>query len=320
MPLPVEPLVSFIVPAYNVERYIQRAVDSALAQTYQNIEVVVVDDGSTDATSALLEERYARDARVMRLQQANAGPSAARNRAIRQAQGEFVHFLDADEFLLRTKLERSLSLFRQYPEIAVVYGHGIPLEPDGVTEIPMTLPPLPSGWIFCEWLNGTMAGGTYGVTSSVMARRDAVLAVGGFREDQRAAEDWDLWLRLAARYPFAALDEPMVYYHRLPGGLHSNRQAMARGRLQTIQQARDYTGRSECLDDAAYTRLLASRWHVVGERAWEAGHRSEARKAFLQADALEPSRARKLFALLALVAPDATMTSLTRFRRLRSSR
>jgi glycosyltransferase involved in cell wall biosynthesis len=314
---PSQLLVSFIVPAYNVERYVERAVDSALAQTYPNIEVIVVDDGSTDGTWALLNRLYASDARVKLIQQRNAGPSAARNHAVQHARGEYVHFLDADEFLLPTKVERSLALFRQQPETAVVYGHGIPLQPDGVTEIPMMLPPLPSGWVFCEWLTGTMAGGTYGVTSSVMARREAVLEVGGFREDQRVAEDWDLWLRLAARYPFAALDEPLVYYHRLPDGLHTNRLGMAKGRLQTVRQARDYAGRTECLDDAAYTRLLASRWHVVGERAWEAGQRSEARQAFLQADALEPSRARKVFALLALVAPASLMRSVTRLRRSR---
>ncbi len=308
------PLVSFIVPAYNVERYVQRAVDSALAQTYANIEVIVVDDGSTDGTWKLLRQRYPDNPRVKLFQQPNAGPSAARNRAVQQAQGEYVHFLDADEFLWRTKVERSLALFRQHPETAVVYGHGIPLQPDGVTNIPIILPTLPSGMIFCEWLNGAMAGGTYGVTSSVMAKREAVLAVGGFREDQRVAEDWDLWLRLAARYPFAALDEPLVYYHRLPDGLHSNRLGMARGRLQTVQQARDYAGREDCLSDAAYTRLLASRWHVVGERAWEAGQRIEARKVFLQADALEPSRARKAFALLALLMPASIMTSLLRLK------
>jgi glycosyltransferase involved in cell wall biosynthesis len=314
-PVPsVEPLVSFIVPAYNVESYVRRAIDSALAQNYQKIEVIVVDDGSTDGTWALLNQCFADHPRVILIQQANTGPSAARNRAVYEAKGAYVHFLDADEFLLPTKVQRSLALFRQHPEAAVVYGHGIPLQPDGVTEIPIALPPLPSGWILCEWLTGTMAGGTNGVTSSVMAKREAVIEVGGFREDQRVAEDWDLWLRLAARYPFAALDEPLVYYHRLPQGLHANRLTMARGRLQTVQQARDYKGRERCLDEAAYTLLLASRWHVVGERAWEAGERSEARRAFLQADALEASIARKLFAVLSLFAPASTMAWTARIK------
>ncbi len=308
------PVVSFVVPAYNVARYIRRAVDSALSQTYPAVEVIVVDDGSTDETWSVLRQHYASDARVRLIQQANAGPSAARNHGIREARGDYIHFLDADEFLHPTKVERSMALFQRDPETAVVYGHGIPLEPDGVTEIAMALPPLPSGWVLCEWLTGTMSGGTYGVTSSFMVRRDALARTGGFREDQWVAEDWDLWLRLAAHYPFAALDEALVYYHRLPDGLHTNRLRMAEGRLQTVQQARDLPGREQCLDDAAYQRLLASRWHVVGERAWEAGQRGKARQAFLEANRLEASTARRIFSLLSLMMPYSLLVVLLRLK------
>ncbi len=311
---PETPLVSFVVPAYNAAGYVRRAVDSALAQSYTPLEVIVVDDGSTDATWAVLNQHYASDERVTLIQQPNAGPSAARNHGIREALGEYIHFLDADEFLHPSKVERSMALFRRDPETGVVYGHGIPLEPDGVTEIPIRLPPLPSGWVMCEWLTGTMSGGTYGVTSSFMVRRDALMTVGGFREDQWVAEDWDLWLRLAARYPFAALDEPLVYYHRLPDGLHSSRLGMAEGRLQTVQQARDLPGRAACLDDAAYQRLLASRWHVVGERAWEAGQRGKASGAFRRANMLENSTARRVFAVMALFLPYSVLSVLLRLK------
>src|SRR5690348_16181289 len=91
------PLVSFVVPVYNAAAYITRAIDSALGQTYPKIEVVVVDDGSTDTTAAVIHPHYASNSRVRYFYQTNAGPSAARNRGIREARGEFVHFLDADE-------------------------------------------------------------------------------------------------------------------------------------------------------------------------------------------------------------------------------
>jgi hypothetical protein len=162
----------------------------------------------------------------------------------------------------------------------------------------MEYPPLPSGWVMCEWLKGKMSGGTYGVTSSFMMRREAVLEVGGFREDQRVAEDWDLWIRLAARYPFAALDEKLVYYYRRPEGLHSSRLNMALGRLQTFQHVRDYAGREKCLTDQEYAQMLASRWHVVAERYWEAHKPAEARKAFREAIKLHPTRSRRAFYLL----------------------
>lgn len=301
------PLVSFVIPAYNTSAYIVQAVESCLAQTYTEIEVIVVDDGSTDNTVALLHEHYDDDGRVRVIEQPNAGPSVARNTGIDAARGEFVHFIDADEFILPTKVKKSCALFQQHPEIGVVYGHGIAVEPDGVTVITMEQPPLPSGDVLCEWLVGTMAGGTHGVVSSVMVRREALRAVGGFNPTIKGTEDWDLWLRLAARYPFAALDEKLVYYRRTADGVHVNRLNMAQCRLRTIQLARELPGRERCLDDAAYDRLEAGRWHLVAERLWEVGRRAEARSAYAQANRLDPHPKRKLrralFALSTRVFP-----------------
>jgi glycosyltransferase involved in cell wall biosynthesis len=312
--MPELPLVSFIVPAYNVSAYIVQAVSSALHQTYSNVEVVVVDDGSIDDTVQVVKKTFEEDSRVRLFSQRNSGPAAARNRALAEARGEFVHFLDADEFILPDKVEKSYALFVQYPEIGVVYGHGIAVEPDGVTVIPMEQPPLPSGWVFCEWLTGTMSGGTHGVVSSVMARRDAVLAVGGFNESIKGTEDWDCWLRLAARYPFAALDEKLVYYRRTPHGVHANRLNMALSRLKTYQLARAYDGRAKCLNDQQYDWLLASRWHVVAERYWELGRRTEARKAFDEALKLHPTSSRRIFALLTYLVPYSVIQQFWRVK------
>jgi glycosyltransferase involved in cell wall biosynthesis len=291
-------LVSVIIPTFNTAHYLVRSVDSALNQTYSNLEVIIIDDGSTDNTAEVVKARYSGDIRVRYLYQYNAGPSVARNRGVREARGEFVHFLDSDEFLHPTKIQKSYALFREKPEIGVVYGHGIPLLPHTDEELPMEYPPLPSGWVMCDWLKGRMSGGTYGVTSSFMVRRDAVLEAGGFREDQRVAEDWDLWIRLAARYPFAALEDKLVYYYRRSEGLHSSRLNMALGRLQTFQQVRRYAGREKCLTDQEYRQMLASRWHVVAERYWEAHQPAEARQAFKEAIKLYPTRSRYIFYLL----------------------
>ena len=291
------PLVSFVIPTYNAASYIEQAVRSCLDQTYAPVEVVIVDDGSHDNTLDILETNFGADSRVRWMSQENSGPSAARNRGIAEATGEFIHFLDADEYILPQKVEQSLDLFHEHPDAGVVYGHGIPVEADGLTVIPMNYPPLPSGDVFCEWLIGTMSGGTYGVVSSFMVRRAALDRVGGFNESMRWAEDWELWLRLAVHYHFIALSEKLVYYRRTTEGAHRNRLNMASGRLKTYQLVRDLEKRKQCLDDAAYDRLLASRWQVVAIRYWERGQGQAARKAFRQAIQLNPDKAalRRLF-------------------------
>ncbi|MCU0497004.1 MAG: glycosyltransferase family 2 protein [Anaerolineae bacterium] len=299
------PLVSVIIPVYNAAAYIKRAIDSALGQTYPNLEIILIDDGSTDQSAALIQQHYGQDRRVRYGYQVNQGVSAARNRGVQSAQGEFVHFLDSDDWLDPTKIEKSYRLFESNPAIAVVYGHGIAMHPDGMTPIPLDQPPLPSGDVFCEWLTGTMAGGKHGVTPSFMVKRAAILEVGGFDPTITLAEDWDLWLRLAERYPFAALSEKLVYYTTRPDGLHAQALKMAIGRLEIYQKTRSSPRVHECLSDAEYDRLLAGRWHVVAMRHWEQHQRAQARKAFQTANRYDPSNRwkRRLFSLLTYLFP-----------------
>lgn len=265
----------------------------------------MIDDGSTDPSASLIQQHYSADPRVHYLYQANQGVSAARNRGIQAARGRFVHFLDSDDWLDPTKIEKSYQLFEAYPTIAAVYGHGIAMLPDGITPIPLDQPPLPSGDVFCEWLIGTMAGGTHGVTPSFMVKRDAILEVGGFDPKITLAEDWDLWLRLAERYPFAALTEKLVYYTTRPDGLHAQSLKMAIGRLEIYQKTRLSPRARECLDDTAYDRLLAGRWHVVAMRYWQQNQRQQAREAFQLANRYDPSNRWKrwIFSLLTYLFP-----------------
>lgn len=264
------------MPVYNALPFVFEAVDSALEQTYTNIEVVIVDDGSTDDTFSRLQSRYGQDHRVRLFSQANAGPSSARNKAIQESHGAYIQFLDADERLVNDKIEKSLGLFEAHPDIGVVYGHGIPVEADGVTPIAIDDPPLPSGDVLCEWINGTMAGGTYGVTGSFMVKRDALDTVGLFEPALRWAEDYDLWLRLAEVYHFAALDEKLVYYRRRADGLHKDRLNMSIGRLRVTERMGSLQRRRDCLTDEQYKRLLAQRWAVVARVYWDIGQRMNA--------------------------------------------
>jgi glycosyltransferase involved in cell wall biosynthesis len=291
------PLVSVVIPTYNSAHFVCEAVDSCLAQTYPNREIIVVDDGSTDHTRTLLEARYGKQIRY--LYQQNAGPSAARNCGIRAARGPFIQFCDADDQLLQAKVERCMEVFQRQPEVGVVYTRYQHVEVDGKTPAPLSDPPLLSGDIFCDLL---LSNGNAILTSAALVRREALLDVGLFdeRSDLRGTEDWDLFLRLAAGYHYASIDEILLLYRRHVGGLTANSYRMAQGRLVTIQKARHYPGRERCLDDAAYDRLEASRHHMMAMACWRAGNRAGARRSLREAIRLDPSHraARRLYLVL----------------------
>lgn len=309
------PLVSVIVPAYNARVFIHRALESALGQTYPHLEVIIVDDGSTDGTADHVRQTFGQDTRVRIVTQPNAGPSAARNHGARLARGEYIHFLDADEWWTPNKIERSLALFKQH-NVAVVYGHGFPIDADTLQEIPLEKPPLPSGDVFCDWLIGLMAGGNFGVTSSFMIRREAFESSGGFDTAIPIAQDYDLWIRLAHDYHFAALDDVLVYYLRRTHGIHKNRVGMARDRLTVYQKAGTLRRRHECMDDTAYARELARRSLTLGLRLWEAGQRAEARAAFRQSAAYHGEKAHltRLYTLMSYALPARTVDLLLALR------
>jgi len=294
------PLVSVIIPTYNNRADVADAIESALAQTYPRCEVIVVDDGSTDGTADALRERYGN--RIRLIVQANAGAAAARNSGIRAAQGEFIHFCDSDDRLVPHKVQAAWELFRQQPEIALVYTFAKIVLPDDVTEVPLPDFTLPSGDIFCQLLYEV---GNFVGTSTVMVRRQAVLDVGGFNETMGITHDWDLWLRLAARWPFAAINEVQMIYRKRPGSLASDEIRLAEGRLDVIQHARHYPRRAECLDDRAYNAYEASRHHKLAILYWQVGRRADARRALRDAIRLDPqhARARRLYVVMSYVIP-----------------
>ena len=128
-----DPLVSIIIPTYNRRRFVADAIDSGLAQTHGNCEIIVVDDGSGDGTEGLLRERYGERIRLIR--QANQGPGIARNRGLEAARGQFIHFLDADDQLHEQKIEIGLRVFRERPDVSVVYTHYQQVASDGATPV-----------------------------------------------------------------------------------------------------------------------------------------------------------------------------------------
>lgn len=206
------PRVSVVMPAYNCAATVRDAVDSVLAQDDIDLELIVVDDGSTDGTRDVLAG-YGKRLRLLR--QANAGPAAARNRALALARGEYIAFLDADDLWLPGKLRAQLDYFARHPDIDVVYGHWIrwnageppPASPPDTEGIDETA----SGWIYTGMLLDSMI---HSITALV--RRDVIDAIGGFDESLRTGEDYDFWLRVTRRYRVAKLKRTLALYRIHP--------------------------------------------------------------------------------------------------------
>ena len=223
------PRVSVVIPSYNYGRYLAAAIESVLAQTYSNVEVIVVDDGSTDDSAEVLR-RYGDRLRCLR--QPNGGVSAARNHGIRESSGEFIAFLDADDLWHPEKLERQLPLFKN-PRVGMVHCGVQYVDAEG----------RPLGTRISD-LRGRVlrrmallrGAGLLGPGSSMVIRRECLDCVGLFETGLTNAEDWDLCRRIACRYEIDAALEPLLLYRLHGAGMHRNVAAFERDVLRAFER------------------------------------------------------------------------------------
>ena len=221
-----------IIPVYNGAAYVSGAIESALGQTERDIEVIVVDDGSTDGTPEVLR-RYT-DSRLHVIRQRNAGPSAARNRGIAASRGEWVGFLDADDTWRPGKIAAHLKRAAEVPEAALTYSSVLVRDHKGAPI--RTLYADREGWVLESLLFGNFIRGG---GSSTMVRRDALEQVGPFDPEIKYGEDWELWLRIAAAYPFAAIAEPLTCRVERPDSYGTHTAAMRDDCLAFLTSAFD---------------------------------------------------------------------------------
>lgn len=227
--------VSVVIPAYRATGTIGRALASVAAQTVRPCEAIVVDDGSDDDTAVVAESFKGRMAGIdlIVLRQDRRGAGAARNRALREAKGSVVAFLDADDEWLPAKLERSLAELNSGDSLFVSHNM-IAVEPDG-REFP-----LDSARHFRVAADPFVALFRRGfvATSTVVARRAAVMAAGGFDPALPAAQDYDLWLSLSRQpgAPFAVFPEALTRYHVNPGGITANTETRRRGSMDVLRR------------------------------------------------------------------------------------
>lgn len=228
------PRVSVVVPAFNAAWCIRRAVDSVLAQTCRDFELIVVDDGSTDDTAKILAG-YGNALRVVR--QANGGLSSARNAGIAAAKGEFVAFLDADDWWHPDKLARQVELMDRRSELVFCSTSAAVRTPEGTT--------LPT-WRCADTQQGRILEAIFqthalvaGSGSAVMVRRAALSTAGGFDETLRSLEDIDMWMRLAAQGEFACVDEPLATIEKRADSMSGNLDVMRASAIAVIKKNRN---------------------------------------------------------------------------------
>lgn len=229
-------LVSVIVPAYNAERWVGATLASALAQTHRNLEVIVVDDGSRDNTSAIVEAFAARDPRVRLLRQANRGVGWARNAAITASNGSLVAPLDQDDLWHPEKVAKQVAaLQRGGPTVGLVYTwHSTIDEADRV--IGRIVRPRFEGNVYAALVLGNFISSA----STPLFRRSCLTETGGYSTDPDCGycEDWKLNLDIAERYEFALVPEFLVGYRLTPGSMSQNVEKSQRCHAAVLAEAR----------------------------------------------------------------------------------
>ncbi len=197
-----EALVSVIIPTYNRCNIVSRAIDSVLAQTYRNIELIVIDDGSTDQTGALIATKYG--AGVKYLYQKNSGVSSTRNHGIRVSRGQYIAFLDSDDSWAYDKLEKQMKFLQENKKYKICYTDEIWIRAGNQVQ-PREIHQKYGGRIFAKCIPRCIIS-----PSSVIIARGIIDKIGLFDTNLPVCEDYDYWLRLSATYPIAYIEEKLI--------------------------------------------------------------------------------------------------------------
>lgn len=238
------PLVSVIIPAYNAERFIHQTLDSVLDQTYQNFEVIVVDDGSRDRTADIVRTYCQLDARIHLIQQENAGVVAARNTAIQNSQGELIAPLDADDLWYPQKLEKQVQrMVTAEPPVGVVYCWSVYI--DGRGRVLGKYPAHQLGQPEGDVLTALTFSNFLDHGSNPLVRRNCIDQVGGYvsqigGQNMEGCEDWHFYLRMAEHYRFAIVPEYLIGYRQsLSSSVSANCVRMERSYQVVMADIRD---------------------------------------------------------------------------------
>ncbi len=263
------PAVSVIIPTYNRAAWVGEAAASVSAQTFRDYELMVVDDGSTDGTGEALASLGGR-LKVLRLEE-RRGVSAARNRGAAEARGEWLAFLDSDDLWLPEKLSQQMAYLKSHPECAICQTEEIWIR-NGVRVNPPKTHRKAGGDIFLQSLGRCLVS-----PSAVVLRRRLFEELGGFDETLPAAEDYDLWLRIAWRHPVGLVPEPLVIKRGGHPDQLSRGWGLDRFRIRALLKLLQEPGLSASHREAA-RHTLAERCRIYAQGCEKRGKLAEARE------------------------------------------
>lgn len=286
-----QPLVSAIVPTYNASRYITDCLASIAAQQGGvPTEIIVVDDGSTDDT----RDKVRAFGRVRLVKQANAGPSAARNRGISEANGEYIAFLDSDDLWTPEKLAVQMALFRDHPNLGLVFGDCRIFDEKG--------PRLKSMFSEAEldetfWGDPIMVKDGYAKlfklnyipTGAAVVRKDCFEVAGNFDEALRYVEDLDLWLRIALHFPLAYVPSVCELKRQHDENVSNNADAMALGLVDVLNKQKRLFGDEVKRQGIELDEKIAFEFCLIGDRCEREERIREARGWYLKGMRENPS-------------------------------
>jgi glycosyltransferase involved in cell wall biosynthesis len=298
---PARPRVSVVIPTFDRAEVLGRALRSALAQSFDDVEVIVVDDASGDDTRQRVAELRAPGVRCV-VHARRRGGGAARNTGIAEARGALVAFLDSDDEWRPHTLARQVECFeRAEADVGVVYT-GRTVVGDGTETVWL---PRRRGWV----LPALLAGNFVGTTSAVMVRRTILQRVGGFDEGLASCQDWDLLIRLARVCRFDGVAEPLVRYHDDPdrGRISRDLAAVVAGRLGLLAKLAAEPGGGR--------KTRAIHYLQLGHRCCALGAPRQGRAYLLRALAACPLEWRALVCATASVLGPSAYRSLVRARR-----
>ncbi len=273
-------LVSVIIPSYNMAHFLPQAVQSALAQTYTNVEVQIIDDGSTDDTPRVVRQWHD-DRRVRVHRQANGGLSHSRNQGISLTRGPFIALLDADDTWAPEKLARQIPLFQGRPEVGVVYSDYERMDGEGR--------PLPKGStrLHRGRVSGALLIENFVPASSAVVRRECFERHGGFDVALRTGEDYDMWLRLSPHYQFDFVAEPAIRYRIWGGQMSKDFRARYETGIRTMANflARHPAAVDRAMVRRAWAHTYTGRGNVT---LWRGRDRLGALRDYLRALSFHP--------------------------------
>lgn len=284
------PRVSVVIPVRNCRDFIFEAVESVLRQSFSDLELLVIDDGSDDWNYRQLESLDSR-LRVLRLE--GSGVSHARNTGMQEARGEFIAFLDADDVWFPGKLQAQINYFDRQPHVGVVFGGFVKWYADSAGKFPpadslfrdctgvITCETQRSGWIYTRLLTGLLVG-----MNTAVIRRATYEAVGGFNESMHQGEDYDFWLKASRLFEMHALAAPVALY-RIHNGSAMHRLSSENHLAQLLETAALRWGLSspngETLSEQAFEKRLGEAYFNHGYSHFWHGDRQVARRSFSRA-------------------------------------